>query len=228
MTASRRYIMQFIKGESAILGAAKKLAGEETSYRKGLHICLCSALNHAQEHGDTGIVTKVFDLIGPSTHRKGVDIWMRNFTNLRYRKNKEGVYMYLKPQKEPVKVALDEAVETPFWDTKGAMTDNAPPLWDFEKRLVGLISNTEARIQEKPETVAHIQETQQHLKVAKEFAAKLGLSVEAPEAQKAEVKVEKKASRTAKASTRKSKRGTPTQEDAEQHESRQEPVERAA
>jgi hypothetical protein len=220
-------VMQYLKGESAILGAAKKLAGEETSYRKGLHLCLCSALNHAQEHGDTGIVTKVFDLIGPSTHKKGVDIWMRNFTNLRYRKNKEGVYMYLKPQKEPVKVSLDEAVETPFWETKGAMADNAP-LWDFEKRLIGLITNTETRITEKPETVAHIQETQAHLKVAKEFAAKLGLSVEAPEAVKAEVKVERKAARTAKASTRKGKRGTPTQEDTEQHETRQEPVERAA
>ncbi len=219
--------MQFIKGESAILNAAKKLAGEETSYRKGLHVCLCSSLNHAQEHGDTGIVTKVFDLIGPSTHKKGVDIWMRNFTNLRYRKNKEGVYMYLKPQKEPVKIAMDEAIATPFWETKGAQADNQP-LWDFEKRLIGLITNTEARIQEKPETVAHIQETQKHLKVAKDFAAKLGLSLDAPNAEIAEVKVEKKAARTAKASSRKSRRETPTQADTEQHESRQEPVSKVA
>ncbi len=121
-----------------------------TSQRVLLHLCLVGALDHATGagNGDTTLLSKLYNGLGNETNKaKGIYLWIRKFTNLKYSKAKDGTEQWLKPKKEALIVTAGYEA-TPFYEMPEVDKANKP--FDFHAALSALLERAEKKVKELP------------------------------------------------------------------------------
>jgi hypothetical protein len=125
-----------------------------TGLRPTMHCILVCALEHALVNGDTTLISKFYNGLGNETNKaKGIALWLKEFTNLRYSTAKDGTEQWLKPKKEPailVKVGYDS---TPFYEMPEVDKKNKP--FELLKALEALVKRgieheADLKAEEKP------------------------------------------------------------------------------
>lgn len=143
---SEKTTVALIKGEGAIMKLATSLSKSAANYASRLHVCLCSALAHALEHGNVSVVENVYRTIDPSTDRPQIDAWIRGNSNLTYREVK-GVKMYRKPEGKALIIRMDDLIAKPFWTWAPDGETAEPRLIDVEQRIVSFVRSLEKAIE---------------------------------------------------------------------------------
>lgn len=139
--------LKLITSEKAIMAAAKALNGAGAKVADQTHLVLCSALGHAKEHGNTTVIDHVVEQVHTSANIRGVDAFIRAFTNLRKRPDpKTAKVAYRKPKNEALKVDLDAAMKSPYWNMPEVLANNRPIVFDVEGRLLSFIGQVRKHI----------------------------------------------------------------------------------
>lgn len=117
-----------ISGRKEAISLINKVIKSYAKARPAMHQALISAVNHAETTRDTTLVTMLYDGLGDELNKgKGIATWLREFTNLEYRKAKDGSKQWLKPTSQP-DVSFDKAgIVTPFWEMNQVKKDNEVP-----------------------------------------------------------------------------------------------------
>lgn len=91
-------------------------------------------LEHARDHGDVTLATKLVDAMPKSSRRKALIAWFTNHGPMRYSAKNE--QFTLKKQRQPSDFLVDEANTVPFWEfTK----ERTPAKYDLEKAINGFV-----------------------------------------------------------------------------------------
>lgn len=138
-----------LSDKKAVEQTITRIAKRSQSQRIDLHLALVGSLDHATGtgNGDTTLVTKCYNAVGNETNKaKGIAIWLKTFTNLKYSKAKDGSEQWLKPKGEAliVRVGYDA---TPFWDMPEVEKANKP--FDFDALLESLLKRAMQQIEKK-------------------------------------------------------------------------------
>jgi hypothetical protein len=101
---------ELYKKGTSIIGRSKKLADETHAY-------LISAMWHAQQHGDTGFITRLVGGLHGSQRKQGIVAWLNEFMPVTddgvNAKNGE---MKLLKDRTADDFRIGPAEETPYWD----------------------------------------------------------------------------------------------------------------
>lgn len=143
--------LAIVRGQKPIEALNKKVIKASETYRAMLHQALVSCVAHAVAYRDTTLLTALYDGIGNETNKgKGIATWLRAHSNLDYRKGKNDVPQWLKPQATPdvllynvdangepvldnagkrIPVAIEDwnGIDTPFYNMAKVEKDNEVP-----------------------------------------------------------------------------------------------------
>lgn len=133
-----------IKGAANIEKLIKSTAKSYTALKPKLHQALLSAAMHAVDTNDTTLVSRFWDAFGNEINkRNGIAKWLGEYTNLQYRKAKNGTMQWLKPKKENA-VTLDEmAKDMPFYSMPAADKANNSAPFSLHNLLERLLTRAE-------------------------------------------------------------------------------------
>jgi hypothetical protein len=128
--------------EKALDRAIEAVATMSGKLAPKIHSALVACLHHALANsGGTDKLNNLYSKLGDHINkRNGVDVWLREFTSLEYRKNKAGTNMWL--FKKGDKVFMEEGAITPFYTMKKVKQGNKPAPELFAA-FVGLIARFE-------------------------------------------------------------------------------------
>jgi hypothetical protein len=116
----------YIVGHKSIKAAIKSVGNATVKVQDQIHLTLCSAVNHAIQHGDTSLITSLFNVLPNSINKgKGVYLWVKKYTNLTYGKAKDGSMQFLTKAKTPLEFDLS-GLSNPFWNMPEVMKANEP------------------------------------------------------------------------------------------------------
>lgn len=137
--------VKLINGEAKIMAAVKAMVALGNKHADQIHTVLCSVFAHVREHKNTTLVDHVMGKLHQILNVKGIDVWIREFSNLRFIKEKGG---YRKPEKKPLAINLDAMMATPYWELKVNRDSNRVVQFDIEGRIVSFISTALRNIAE--------------------------------------------------------------------------------
>ena len=98
-----------------------------TGLRPTMHLILVCSLEHALVNGDTTLISKFYNGLGNETNKaKGIALWLKEFTNLRYSTAKDGTEQWLKPKGDKTVIAKVGYDATPFYSMPAVEKANKP------------------------------------------------------------------------------------------------------
>jgi hypothetical protein len=170
-----------IQKEGSIKAAIKSIKTTGGTLQQKVHDTAIQCMLHAQEHGDTTLLSSLLDAVPAMVRNKGLHKWITDHSPLliSYDK-KEQQYKVRKNKKDSANEwNIDTANSTPFWQYTQETT---PTFFTFEtlmKRMESIIAKAEAveveegMTEEQVKEVAHIRATADKMKaiVAQEAAA---------------------------------------------------------
>lgn len=100
---------------------------------KSLHILLVACAHHMAENRDASLFDKLWAALANSVNKRGMSIWMREFTTLEFRKNKDGVFKWLGKveNKQKLYAFKLEGEQTPFYEMEAVRKDNEKQTFDL-------------------------------------------------------------------------------------------------
>lgn len=105
--------LELIKDSKKLVTAIKSIANRGKKLDADIHLCAVSCLYHAQEHGDTTLMTRLVDAMPKSGRRKALIHWAVEHGKLAY-SEKEQTFKLDKGKSKSWKLAAAES--TPFWE----------------------------------------------------------------------------------------------------------------
>lgn len=170
-----------ISGEKQIVAAAEKLNKKGLEYGIAVHQVICSALAHVKQHGNTTIIDVVVGKLHGAGNILGVDVFIRRFTNLRkMRDMKLNKIVYRKPKEEALRIDLDDALKTYYWELPENVAANRPITFDIDKRFISFIGQARKAVRENRVGEGK-EKAMRHLAVLEETAKVIGLDLSAVE-----------------------------------------------
>lgn len=124
------------KAIDAIARTGKKLDAD-------IHTAAVSCLNHAEQHGDVTLCTRLVNAMPKSSRRKALVVWFVKFGPLAFNE-KEKAFKVAKG-KEVKQYDIEAAAETPFFDLTA---ERNPEPYTLDK-LVGFIKRKIEEMKEK-------------------------------------------------------------------------------
>lgn len=110
--------MDILKGSKKIASSIAAFARQGKTRQQKAHQLAVSALNHANEHGDTTLLSRLYHAFGKTENPNEFRYWVRVMSNKAIGWDKETKSFKQRSKGTPVKDGcdIDKAVSTPWWN----------------------------------------------------------------------------------------------------------------
>ncbi len=131
----------------------KSIHKTDGSFKVKLHECLVMCMDAMVEHKDASRLTNLVNGLSNAVNkRRGVMLWISDYSSLEYRKDKAGVHKFLGKAKEYT--FIEAARDIPFYEMAKVDLANVP--YDLVKAFLALVKKAESKKDDITDGVATI------------------------------------------------------------------------
>lgn len=135
--------MDLITVKADLIKAIDSIAKRSKTLDRDIHVAACSSLSHLSQHGDIGMVNRLYNALGKGTRKSAMSSWLLAYGSLIANDDKatKGLAPF-KFTKEKT-TALEAGIKDPWFDHA---PDKAPDeIFDLAKAIEGIIKKAQGK-----------------------------------------------------------------------------------